>query len=186
MKIIILILSYLWILFPGIRDGYFRQNNEAGRGLMPGYLVQDSSRYVFVGAEACAAKCHNSDVLGYQYDAWKKSRHSKAWESLSLEKAYIYSKNAGITENPGESRVCLKCHITASGVESSSLGTTYKKEDGVTCESCHKGEFMPKTFLPREEVCLKCHNNAVHEVSPFDFNERCFRISHPRPKTKQV
>jgi hypothetical protein len=146
---------------------------------------QDTTRYVYVGAETCAGKCHNNEELGHQYDNWQKSRHSKSYESLTTEEALVYCKDAGITANPWESLTCLRCHITAAGYDLSSLGTTYKKEDGVTCESCHKSEFMPKTFLPEEADCLKCHINSVHEVSAFDFNERCLKISHPRPKTQQ-
>jgi hypothetical protein len=186
MKSFILILSLLWIVHPGSREKSFQRSSYSGGVLKNGDSLKDTSRYVYVGAEACAAKCHNNDELGYQYDSWKNSRHSKAWESLSCEKAFEYSKNAGIAGAPGESPVCLKCHVTAWGFESASLGATYKKEDGVTCESCHKGEFIPKTFLPDEKECLICHNNSVHEVATFDFSERCLRISHPRPKTKKV
>jgi hypothetical protein len=146
---------------------------------------QDTTRYIYIGAEACAGKCHNNVELGFQYDNWKNSRHSKSYESLSTEKALVYCKEAGITEKPWETLTCLKCHITAAGYDLSSIGPTYKKEDGVTCESCHKAEFIHKTFLPKEADCLICHNNSVHEGSPFDFNERCLKISHPRPKTKQ-
>lgn len=145
---------------------------------------QDTSRYIFIGAEACATKCHNSEELGFQYNDWKNSRHSKSYESLTGDKARVYSGKALITENPWESMTCLKCHSTAAGCDLLSLGSTYKKEDGVTCEACHKGEFTPKTYLPKEEDCLKCHNNSVHEVSAFDFRERCLKISHPRPRTK--
>ena len=147
--------------------------------------AQDTARYVYVGAETCAGKCHNNEELGHQYDNWKNSRHSKSYESLTTEEAMAYGKKAGISGNPAESLACLKCHVTAAGFDSASYGTTYKKEDGVTCESCHKGEFIPKTFLPQEADCLKCHNNSVHEVSVFDFKERCLKISHPRPKTRE-
>jgi hypothetical protein len=186
MKSIILILSLIWVLYPGIREKSFDRNSDLVNGYKPDDSRQDTSRYVYVGAEACAAKCHNNEELGYQYDSWKASSHSKSWESLSGDKALVFSKNAGITGAPGESQVCLKCHTTASGFDSSSLGATYRKEDGITCESCHKGEFIPKTFLPDEKECLTCHNNSVHPVSPFDFNERCLRIEHSRPKIKKV
>jgi hypothetical protein len=186
MKSIILIFGFIWILYPATREKSNDGNIGVVGGFKPGDSIQDTSRYVYVGAEACAAKCHNNEELGYQYDSWKSSLHSKAWESLSGEKALAYSKNAGITGAANQSLVCLKCHVTASGYQPASLGSTYKMEDGVTCESCHKGEFMPKTFLPDKEDCLICHNNSVHPVSRFDFNERCLRISHPRPKAKKV
>jgi nitrate/TMAO reductase-like tetraheme cytochrome c subunit len=88
-------------------------------------------------------------------------------------------------ESPQESLTCLRCHVTAAGYSPSSLGPAYEKVDGITCEACHKGEFIPATFLPKEADCLKCHNNSVHEVATFDFEEGCLKISHPRPETKQ-
>jgi hypothetical protein len=143
---------------------------------------QEKTRYVYVGAEACASKCHNNEELGHQLDKWKGSRHSSSWESLKTRKAHTYAKEAGISVKPWESLVCLQCHVTAAGLDTISLAKTYKMEDGVTCEACHKGEFIPKTFLPKEADCLKCHNDSVHKVSAFDFNQRCLAISHPRPK----
>jgi Cytochrome c554 and c-prime len=184
MKHIILIFSFFGgIISGGVMNGLFPDKDGITR-VLDDSSGPDTTRYIYIGAEACATKCHNSDTLGYQYNTWKGSRHSKSYESLTGEKALIYCKTAGIAENPWESLTCLKCHITAAGYDLSSLGATYKKEDGVTCEGCHKSEFIPKTFLPKVEDCLKCHNNSVHEVSSFDFKQRCLKISHPRPKTK--
>ena len=184
MRHVILILTFYWIIVPGRGVLTNSQDIDTPSAILTESSGQEVTRYVYVGAEACAGKCHNNDEMGHQYDRWKDSRHSKSYESLSTEKALRYGKEAGVTENPWESLTCLKCHVTASGIDSSSLGATYRKEDGVTCESCHKGEFIPKTFLPDEADCLKCHNDSVHEVSPFDFNDRCMRITHPRIKAK--
>jgi hypothetical protein len=184
MKSIILILTLSLAVFWGRGAGSLTGNIGATPSSPAGASIQDTVRYVYVGAETCAAKCHNNEELGHQYDSWKKSRHSKSYESLASEKAMYFCKKAGISGNPAESPICLKCHVTAAGYDSASIGATYKKEDGVTCESCHKGEFMPKTFLPKETDCLMCHNNSVHEITAFDFKEDCLKISHPRPKTK--
>jgi hypothetical protein len=185
MKQILLILTFFCII---ISAGGLKSFSRHGGNLpaaMTGSQGEDTTRYVYLGAEACAAKCHNSEELGYQYESWKNSRHSRSWESLSTEKALGYSKKSGLTEKPDGSLTCLKCHITAAGYDPASLSATYKKEDGITCEACHKGEFTRKTFVPAEADCLKCHNNSVHEVSPFDFYERCLKIAHPRSKTKE-
>ena len=185
MKTVILILTVSWAIIWGRGADSLFGNNNAGPTFLTDFSVQDTARYVYVGAETCAGKCHNNEELGHQYDSWKKSRHAKSFESLASEQAMAFCKKAGVTGNPSESSICLKCHVTAAGFDSASYGTTYKKEDGVTCESCHKGEFIPKTFLPQEADCLKCHNNSVHEVSVFDFKESCLKISHPRPKTRE-
>ena len=146
--------------------------------------TQQETRYIFVGAETCAGKCHNIKEDGDQYNKWKKSPHSRSFKVLATKKAARYCAKAGIKEKPMESLICLKCHITASEVDTASLSATYRKEDGVTCEACHKGEFIPKTFLPKEEDCLKCHNGSIHEISKFDFSDKCAKISHPKPHTK--
>jgi hypothetical protein len=185
MKNLILILAISCVIIAGMRMKSFSADLMNLHSVFVDSSGQDTTRYLYLGAEACATKCHNGEELGHQYDAWTRSRHSKSYESLTSEKALLYSGKAGMGEKPWESMICLKCHTTAAGFDQASLSGTYKKEDGVTCEACHKSEFIPKTFLPEEADCLKCHNNSVHEVSLFDFRERCLRISHPRTKMKQ-
>jgi hypothetical protein len=136
--------------------------------------------------EKCATACHNNDSMGFQLNIVKSSPHAKAYEILSSGKAKRYSKNSSVRGNPQESLVCLNCHVTGAGLDSTSLTSTYRKEDGVTCEACHKGEFIKKTFLPKESDCLKCHNNSVHKVQEFNFSEDCAKIAHSRPKSKKA
>jgi len=144
--------------------------------------VQETSKYHYVGTEKCASVCHNNEEMGFQYNMWQKSRHSESYISLTSKRAARYSKNAGVKGNPQESSVCLKCHVTGGGLDSSFFATTYKKKDGVTCEACHKGEYIIKTFLPKATDCLKCHNESVHKIPEFDFNDKYAIIAHPRPK----
>ena len=148
------------------------------------FQMQETTRYIYVGAGTCASKCHNNQEMGFQYEKWKSSRHSESYIILASEQALLYSQEAGIKENPQESQVCLKCHITGSGLDPSSFADTYRRDEGVTCEACHKGEFITKTFLPDKAECLKCHTDSVHNIPPFDFEEGCTKISHPRPKSK--
>lgn len=169
------------------------QSNEANADLEKSTFLllygksisaQEKTKYLYVGMEKCASICHNNKEMGFQYNIVKSSPHSKAFKILSSEKAKRYAKNASVKENPQESSVCLKCHITGGGLDSSSFAATYKKDDGVTCEACHKGEFITKTFLPKEIDCLKCHNDSVHKVHKFNFIDNCAKIAHPRPTTK--
>lgn len=146
--------------------------------------VQEKTKYLYVGAEKCASVCHNNEEMGFQDDIVKRSLHAKAYIILASKKALRYAKHANIFGNHQESLTCLKCHVTGGGLDSSSLTATYKKEDGVTCEACHKGEFITKTFLPKEIDCLKCHNDSVHKVHKFNFIDNCAKIAHPRPKSK--
>jgi hypothetical protein len=148
--------------------------------------AQEQSKYQYVGAEKCASVCHNNDTMGYQLNSWNSSPHREAYKILISKKAEKYMKKAHLTGNPQESAACLKCHITGAGLDSSSFASTYKKEDGVTCEACHKGEFIKKAFIPKETDCLKCHNNSVHKIDKFNFTDRCAKIAHPRPKAKPM
>jgi hypothetical protein len=148
-------------------------------------FVQEKSKYKYVGIEKCASICHNNEDMGFQYKIVKSGAHSKAFKILASNRAMRYAKNANVIENPQESSVCLKCHVTGDGLDSSFFATTYKKDDGVTCEACHKGEYITKSFLPKEADCLKCHNDSIHKMPKFDFNDRCAKIAHPLPKAKQ-
>jgi hypothetical protein len=142
---------------------------------------QEKAKYIYVGIEKCASECHNNKDMGFQYDIVKKSRHSNAYKILSSQKADHYARKANIKENPQDSPVCLKCHSTGGGLDSTSFAVTYKKEEGVTCEACHKGEYITKTFIPAETDCLICHNNSVHKTSRFIFRDKLPLISHQRP-----
>lgn len=146
--------------------------------------LQENAKYHYVGMEKCATVCHNNDTMGFQFDIMKNGPHSNAFKILASKKAVSYSKKADIKGNPQESLACLKCHITGADLDSSFFAPTYKKEEGVTCEACHKGPFITKAFIPKEENCLKCHNDSVHRISKFNYRENCEKIAHPRPKVK--
>jgi hypothetical protein len=184
------LLSIVYSLFLGSLPARLRQVNAVLEKSDPrstegmSIFMQEKSKYIYVGSEKCASKCHNNDEMGFQYNIWKESPHSKSYLSLSSKKAIHYIQNTGLKVNPQENQVCLKCHITGGGLDSSFFAETYKKDDGVTCESCHKGEYNPKTFLPKEEDCLKCHENSVHKVHRFEFKKDCEKIVHSRPDTK--
>ena len=150
-----------------------------------GNFSGEKPRYEYIGVEECASPCHNDKKLGFQYGAWKGSAHSKAFKSLSSEKAELYAKNVNLKESSLESIECLKCHITGAELDASYFTATYKKEDGVTCEACHKRKTSKETVLPEEKDCLKCHNDSGHPVSEFNFKEWCAKIAHPRPKEKE-
>jgi hypothetical protein len=145
-------------------------------------LQQEITKYQYRGAETCASVCHNNEKAGYQYNVWKNSPHAKAYNILLSKAAKRYARKVSLKENPETSAACLKCHATAGDLDSSFLLTTYKKEDGVTCEACHKHKFDPKTFLPKESDCLECHNGSVHKMSKFNFRKNSIEIVHPMKK----
>jgi hypothetical protein len=181
----------LILIFPRIRSGqtfaiFEKSDFQSTAG--NSRFIQEKSKYIYVGSEKCASTCHNNDEMGFQYNLWKESRHSKSYMSLSSKRALRYGKNAGLKGNPQKDPVCLKCHITGGVIDSSFFAATYKKDDGVTCESCHKREDNPTTYIPKEPDCLKCHENALHKTHRFKFEKECAKIAHarPEPKTKGV
>jgi hypothetical protein len=150
----------------------------------PARSMQEKPKYQYVGIEKCASVCHNNKEMGFQYNIMKSGPHSRAFIILASKKALHYAKNYNIKENPQQSSVCLKCHVTGGGLDSTFFAASYRKEDGVTCEACHNGAYITRSFLPTEIECLKCHNNSVHNISRFDFREKYAKIAHPRPNKK--
>jgi polysaccharide biosynthesis protein PslG len=149
--------------------------------------VPDGPRYQYVGAKKCASECHNNEKMGYQYNTWRVSPHSNAFIDLSSGRAKVYARKANIAGNLPESPACLKCHSSAGNLDSTYLTVTYRVEEGVTCEACHKHEYETKTYLPSEADCLKCHNSSMHKVRDFNFKSDCEKIAHSRPdSTKKI
>jgi hypothetical protein len=152
-----------------------------GTGPLPGSeSVQTVSKYKYQGLDKCASVCHSNNELGFQYDIVKKSRHTEAYEILGSAKAAKFAKAAGVTTKPAETPLCLQCHTTGAGLDPSSYLTSYRKEDGITCEACHKDPLNPQTVLPDEKRCLTCHSNTVHKVNKFVYAERIKKIAHPQ------
>jgi hypothetical protein len=187
-KTAVLVLSLILSLFIIINSVQSNQNhilNEKSDLLLPiakSRFVQENPKYQYVGIEKCASDCHNKKEIGCQYDILKNGPHSQTYKILTSKKSMHYAKNAKVKVDPRESTICLICHVTGGGLDSSFFAFTYKKEDGVTCEACHKGPFITKSFLPTETDCLKCHNASVHKIPEFDFRDKSAKIAHPKPK----
>lgn len=104
---------------------------------------QEGSKYV--GVKKCK-NCHNAASKGDQYGKWAKMKHSKAYETLASDKAKEVAAKLDV-KDPQKDDKCLKCHETASG-KKAELGSSFKAEMGVQCESCHgPGGFHVKSRL---------------------------------------
>lgn len=150
----------------------------------------------YVGIKRCVM-CHKSESKGNQYGQWLSTKHAKAYETLGTPLAQETAKKAGVSGNPQEAAACLKCHVTAYGVESSLLGEGFAKEAGVQCEACHGagGDYLPISIMkdrakaiemgmviPTEETCVNCHNPESPNYKSFNFKEFFSKIAHPSPK----
>jgi hypothetical protein len=186
-KITIPLLATSFVLLINVSTEYNNQTDAMhGKSCIPrseikGDFLQEKSHYQYVGAEKCASNCHNNEKMGFQYNIWKSSPHSNAYKILVSERALKYMKKTHVKGNPQKSPVCLECHITGSESDSSYFTATYKKEDGVTCEACHKQKSDGKTYLPNKTDCLKCHKDSIHKMNKFNFDKKCAKIAHPKP-----
>ena len=156
----------------------------------------------YVGASKCKT-CHKKELIGDQYSAWEKAKHSQAFETLKGEKALEVAKAQGLAAAPHEAPECLKCHATAYGQDPSKFAKKpLDPKEGVSCEACHGPGSLykkKKTMADHaksvaagmwepdkdEKICLGCHN----EESPtwdaakgFDFEARKKDIAHLIPK----
>jgi hypothetical protein len=147
----------------------------------------------YVGAQKCQI-CHKTEKQGQQYPLWEQSKHSQSFAALSKPEAAEKAKTAGVTGNPAESPVCLKCHAPLCGK------APELKAEGVSCEICHgPGSEYKKLSVMKDKAeavknglvlygspdkikthCLTCHANA-HSTT-FDFDASWAKIKHAIPK----
>lgn len=153
------------------------------------------AEYSYEGVGGCAM-CHKKEATGDQFGKWSAGPHAQAYATLATDAAKEAAAKAGIEGNPQEAPECLKCHVTAAGVDASLLGKKYAVEDGVGCESCHGPGSEYKSMkvmkdpeaakaagliMPTAETCMGCHNDASPTFKGFDFDTYVAKIAHPNP-----
>ncbi|HET6349933.1 MAG TPA: cytochrome c family protein [Candidatus Krumholzibacteria bacterium] len=175
----------------------------AGACLLAYSVVAGAAEHKFVGTAKCAV-CHKTATAGEQYPKWQASKHSKAYEALASPKALEIAKAKGIAD-PQKSMDCLKCHVTAAGVDTSMVGVKYSIKDGVGCESCHGAgaDYIKKSTMeglisgtiekasvglnmPDQATCEKCHNKESPTFTGFDFAKAKAAIAHPIPEERKA
>lgn len=153
----------------------------------------------YVGVKKCSM-CHKSKARGDQYGQWQGTKHAGAYAALATDAAKEAAKKAGIEGDPQKSPKCLKCHVTAYGVDEGLLGSKYSMEDGVGCESCHGpgSDYVTLSVMkdkekavesglivPTEELCVTCHNKESPTFKGFVFKDMYPKIAHPRPTKEE-
>jgi len=157
----------------------------------------------FVGSAKCAT-CHKTAAQGEQFPKWQASKHAKAYETLAGEKAKEIAKAKGIAD-PQKAPECLKCHVTAHGVDAALLGEKYAVTDGVGCESCHGAgaDYIKKATMegvtsgtieaasvglmkPDKAACEKCHNKESPTFTAFDYEKAKETIKHAIPAERKA
>lgn len=157
-----------------------------------------AAQHKYVGVAKCRL-CHmNAKLGGDNYNAWKASRHAHAYETLATEPAKAKAKELNIAD-PQTSERCVKCHVTAYGVDAALVGPTVKNEDGIGCERCHgagsdymslevmrdrKAAVAKGLVVPDEKLCRGCHNEESPFYKPFDYKTFVEKIAHPKSGAK--
>jgi len=152
----------------------------------------DSPRYV--GSKICM-DCHSGADQGRQDVVWMRSRHAHAyWRlgsdwSLFLAKLRPYHQDL---EDPIADDRCLLCHVTGSQDPDALYESSYRSQEGVSCEACHGPGSKYSTVevmadreaflanggrIPDAETCRTCHRNSDN----FDWAEMWPKIAHPKP-----
>ena len=179
--------------------------------LVFGMLSTASAKeHLYVGDAKCST-CHKKELIGNQYGEWQKGPHAKAFATLKGEKAIKIAKEKGLPNPPHESPECLKCHVTAYGLEAARIRYPLKASDGVQCESCHGpgNDYRKKTTMSDEKkaiaagmwqpgkdekICTDCHNDKSPSWDPkkfkladgssvgFDYKQAMEKIAHKIPK----
>lgn len=156
-----------------------------------------SADHKFVGTKKCSM-CHKSEAKGNQHGKWLSSAHAKAYEKLGTAEAKEAGAKVGVTD-PQKDAKCLKCHVTAYGVDAALLGEGFVKEEGVQCEACHGAgaDYMGMSVMKdkakaveaglsasAKEACVKCHNQESPTFKGFEIEEYYKKIAHPNPSAK--
>ena len=154
----------------------------------------------YIGADKCKT-CHNDPETGDQYTHWSNMDHAKAWETLASDKSKEIAAKLEIGD-PQKADQCVKCHMTAFGVEEKLITKSFKPTAGIQCESCHgpgdlhvkarmkaamkgdKAADMSPTEIvarPEQSTCLACHNSESPTFERFCYYEAMEKIEHYRP-----
>lgn len=162
------------------------------------FIFITAQEHGFIGASACGM-CHKSEKQGSQLSIWQESKHAEAYNVLKTEKADEIAATKGFKTKAVETPECLKCHASGYNVDAKFLGSKFKVEDGVQCETCHgagedykskkvmenreeaiaNGLFVPENI---DEFCIGCHNAESPTYVEFNFETMWDKIKHPVPE----
>ncbi len=145
----------------------------------------------YVGSSACVS-CHSDAEHGSPYVQWMRSEHGHAYWRLAADWALFLGKlrpQYADLDQPISDDRCLLCHVTGRQDDDALLADSFRKEEGVSCESCHgpgslyvDPEIMTDraAFLaaggriPDENTCRSCHRNREQ----FDYAEMWPKVAH--------
>ncbi|OGV15438.1 MAG: cytochrome C554 [Ignavibacteria bacterium RIFOXYA2_FULL_37_17] len=170
--------------------------------ILAAYLVLPTSSsqaqpYGYEGAQVCGM-CHKTEKQGQQLKIWSGSKHAQAYKVLQSDKANEIAMKK-FNKKAVDAPECLKCHASGYNVDKALVGTKFKVEDGVQCETCHgpgsgykamavmknKEESKKKGLMVHDDVakfCKTCHNSESPTFKDFKYDEMWKKIAHSVPK----
>ena len=166
----------------------------------PATPQEEKPTFKYVGMAKCKI-CHKTKARGDQYGIWASSAHANAYATPATDNSKLIASEQKDIKDPQQDERCLKCHVTAFGVDAKLVEAGFKVEDGVQCEACHgpgsesksikimkalyKGTQDPAAvglIAADEKLCVTCHNEESPTYRPFTFDEAVKKIAHPVPK----
>lgn len=163
----------------------------------------------YVGVKKGCKLCHSRPKLGgAEYLHWEKTKHAKAYEALTTDKAKQMAAQMGVTD-PANDEKCLVCHVTTLEFKTAEL-----RQEGIGCERCHgpgseyktksvmedyeaaiaagmrriKGATPEETKKNIEALCRECHGLEHKDKNPaakeFNFEEYDAKIKHDEETLK--
>jgi hypothetical protein len=160
----------------------------------------ETATHKYVGVKVCAM-CHKGEAKGKMFEIWQSSKHASAYKSLLLPEAKKIAEKKGLKKPANESPECLKCHVTAHGVDAKLVDAKFDMKDGIGCESCHgagsdykamnvmkdKAKAIAAGLVlakADEKLCMKCHNEESPTFKEFKYKDFWAKIKHPLPVKK--
>ncbi|NOT32811.1 MAG: hypothetical protein HOP12_01440 [Candidatus Eisenbacteria bacterium] len=144
-------------------------------------IAQEKNADHFVGADLCA-RCHKNE-----YDQWKTTSHSLAWNTL------VHEKKEATPE-------CITCHVVGYKQNGGfQTGADAPRLANVQCENCHGMGTSHEAFAQPphqvgEATCVKCHHGENDATWNYDLklpmvvhgNTTGMTIEHKKVKVEVI
>jgi hypothetical protein len=151
----------------------------------------------YVGSKVCVA-CHTGADRGRQDVLWMRSRHAHAYWRLGSDWAVFLARlrpHYQDLDSPMDDQRCLLCHATGAQDPEALFESSFRPQEGVSCEACHGPGSNYATLeamtdreaflaaggrIPDATTCATCHRNSDN----FDWAEFWPKIAHPKPNAE--
>jgi hypothetical protein len=149
----------------------------------------------YIGSRVCI-DCHSAENGSGQNVQWMRSRHAHAYWRLGSDWSLFLARlrpHYQDLEDPITDNRCLLCHTTGVQDDEALFESSYRSQEGVSCEACHGPGSEYATLenmadresfiaaggrIPDASTCRSCHRRSEN----FDFDEMWAKIAHSSNK----